>query len=109
MITHLETFQSPSFISRKSRCLPVMESTTYNLILKKMEDLELGSFREINHLHHSKASTEQFYIYFNYAAEGQHEQAITCIFHHIFIISANIALSREKCSRKPSALPLGAQ
>ena len=59
IVTHMETSVSPSFISRKSWCLPVngkypVQSAIQ--ILKKMEDLGLGTLREISHPHNSKKS-----------------------------------------------------
>ena len=43
-----------------------------------------------------KASLEQFYI-FNYAAEGQHEQIITCLKHAILIrIGRNVNTLRSQ-------------
>ena len=59
IVTHSETSVSPSFISRKSWCLPVngkypVQSAIH--ILKKMEDLGLGTLREISHPQNSKKS-----------------------------------------------------
>lgn len=59
IITHLETSVSPSLVSRKSWCLPVngkypVQSAIH--ILKRMEDLGLGSLREISHPHNNKKS-----------------------------------------------------
>ena len=59
IFTHLETSVSPSFISHKSWCLPLngkypVQSAVQ--ILKKMQDLGLGSIREISHPHNSKKS-----------------------------------------------------
>lgn len=59
IVTHSETSVSSSFISRKSWCLPVngkypVQSAIH--ILKKMENLGLGTLREISHPHNSKKS-----------------------------------------------------
>ena len=59
IVTHLETSVSPSFISRKSWCLPVNGKYPVHSaiqILKKVEDLGLGTVREISHPHNSKKS-----------------------------------------------------
>lgn len=59
ILTHSETSLSPSFISRKSWCLPVngkypVQSAIQ--ILKKLDDLGLGCLREISHPHNNKRS-----------------------------------------------------
>ena len=59
IVTHLETSVSPSLASRKSWCLPVngqypVQSAIQ--ILKRMEDLGLGSLREISHSQNNKKS-----------------------------------------------------
>jgi len=51
IVMHLETSVSPSFISRKSWCLPVNEKYPVQSaiqILKKMEDLGLGTVKNPN-------------------------------------------------------------
>ena len=58
-LTHSETSLSPSFMSRKSWCLPVngkypVQSAIQ--ILKKLKDLGLGCLREISHPHNNKRS-----------------------------------------------------
>ena len=59
ILTYSETSVFPSFISRKSWCLPIngkypVQSAIQ--ILKKLEDLGLGCLREINHPHNNKRS-----------------------------------------------------
>lgn len=89
ILTHLETSVSPSFISRKSWCLPVNRKYPVQSamqILKKMEDLGLSTLREISHPHDSKKSK----LFVKNKFENLCEDALG------FLLPLNI--SKEECN-----------